>query len=802
MRTFFERMGSLRAAVIRRIANLVVEHPKRALLLGVLFFALLAPGVGRLYQNIKYYIWFQKDNQQIKLLDEFEQRFGSDLNSVLVVHSPSGIFDKDSAKLLIELTDRMWKTSETIRVESLVNFPWVHPEGDEIVVEDLIPADKELTPELLAQRREAALHHEQLPGFLVSKDGKSAAIYAWLRPTSTEKGKNDYNDFVANRKDIQGLAKEFAGRGDHTFYVSGFPVLEGYLEVGPPTEMQNFMPVILGTCMVLCFLFFRRASGVLLPLAVVIPGVLCTLGLAGWTGTPINPMTITAPNLMVIIGIASTDNILHSFFRALDAGMDRKQATRFALDDTLWPTLFACITIAIGFLSLVTMTIPPMQQLGFLVAAGTMFVWVLNVLFLGPLMVLAPIRRKKRKGGEHAHSAQELDDEEKLHEPGPRAIRLVGWIDRNKIQILIGWAILCGVSIWLAIANKVNFDPTEWYDKRTDERKSIDFIKDNFGTSETFEIIVESGQPEGIKDPGFLKKVDAFSEWLRKQDKVVKVFSLVDILKDTNRALFAGDPKQYKLPDERRGVADEYFLYTMNLPLGKNLNDQVTLSNDALRLTVLSGLKESPVVLAMSDRIDAKAKEMGLKIKITGRGVLYHHLNNEVVPSFFRSMFSGTLWISIVLLLFFRSLRLGFLSLVTNLIPILVGAGPIITLLGKNFDMATISTFVIALGVSVDDTCHFLEGYDRYRKRGFNTREALARLWTTVGPAMFSTALILGGCFGLFAMIVFPVIRYMGVIISLILVVNFLADFILGPAILLLWKGNDGSQRRERLTSS
>src|SRR6188508_2786863 len=126
-----DRMGKLRVAVLRRVAHLVVDHPKRALLIGFIFFLTLAPGLGRLYQNIKYYIWFQEGDPQIELLDSFEQRFGSDLASILVVHSPSGIFDKESAELLIELTDRMWKTSETLRVESLVNFAWVHPEGDE-----------------------------------------------------------------------------------------------------------------------------------------------------------------------------------------------------------------------------------------------------------------------------------------------------------------------------------------------------------------------------------------------------------------------------------------------------------------------------------------------------------------------------------------------------------------------------------------------------------------------------------------------------------------------------------------------
>src|SRR5688572_10310542 len=121
--------ASIVERAVARIARVVVEKPKRALLAGILLFAALFPGLG-LQQNIKYYIWFQPGDSRIEQLDDFEQRFGSDIASVLIVHSPSGIFDKESGELIVELTDRMWKTAETIRVESLSNFPWVHAEGD------------------------------------------------------------------------------------------------------------------------------------------------------------------------------------------------------------------------------------------------------------------------------------------------------------------------------------------------------------------------------------------------------------------------------------------------------------------------------------------------------------------------------------------------------------------------------------------------------------------------------------------------------------------------------------------------
>ena len=281
--------------------------------------------------------------------------------------------------------------------------------------------------------------------------------------------------------------------------------------------------------------------------------------------------------------------------------------------------------------------------------------------------------------------------------------------------------------------------------------------------------------------------MEEFNTWLRAQKGVVQVFSLLDILKEVNRALFAGDQAQYKLPDTREGIAEEYLLYTMNLPLGKNINERVTMANDAMRMTVLTRLENSPAVLGMIDQVQAKAKALGLKTQVTGRAILTHQVNPEMVPSFFRSMISGTLVIAVVLFVYFRSLRLAFFGLFLELIPLVIGAGIVFRLLGKNFDMATISTFSIVLGVTVDDTVHFMHGYGKLRRDGMgSTHEAITHLWPTVATGMLISQLILAVCFATFISIVFPIIRYMGIQVALMLVIAFIANVTLSPALLLL----------------
>jgi uncharacterized protein len=782
-----ETVTRAREAFIARVARVVTDRPKRTLAFGFVLLMALFMGGGTLKTNMAYYIWFPEGDTRMEVLDDFEQRFGSDLTAVLVVHSPSGLFDKESAELIVELTDRMWKLPDVVRVDSLSNFSWTHAEGeDDIVVEDLLPKDKELTPELLAQRKKIALEHDVLPGFLVSRDGKSTVIVGWLRPTKTDKDKNEYNNFPEITAALSKLKKEYDGRGDHELKIAGYPVLESWLETDAPKLIQAVAPLMMGVFALLLFVTFRRVSGALLPFAVVVPTIFAAMGFMGWVGYFLNPMTIAVPDLMIIIAVVACDNILHAYYRALDRGATRREATRYALEETLWPSLFANVTVGIGFLSLLGMRSPPFTQLGVTVAVATLICWVFLAVILAPLMVLLPIKPKKQKV---EAARKEGGGLEVLKKPHPRAVRAAGWLDRYKYLVVAGWAAVCGVSVYLAVTNEIRFEQAEWYHEDTDVRQGMDFVRERMGVTEMFEVLIDSGEEEGVKDPAFLGKVDALDAWLGKRAEVVQTYSLIDILKETNRALMGGDPAQYRIPDNRRAIAEELMLYTLQLPLGKSINERVTLSNDALRLTVMSRARYSPVVMQFEDDLRAKAKELGLDIQITGRQLLFHRIQEYSLTNFFRSLGSGTIAIGLVLFILFRSFRLGVLSLITNLVPILIGLGIVITLMGNSYEVATVSTLVLALGVSVDDSIHFLTYYHQIRRESaISEREAIARVWTTVGPAMLSSAIVLAAGYSLLITVPFPLIQDEGILMSSVLVVNFLADFILGSALLLIWK--------------
>src|SRR6266545_4504454 len=254
-----------------RFISFVVNRPKRALLLGLVAFAVIVPGIKRVYSDVTYRIWFSADDPYIVQYDQFERRFGNDTAISLIIHSPSGLFDRDSAALLVELTKRMEKVREVIRVDSPANYSWVHADGDELIVEPLIPDDAPLTDQLLAERRKAALEDELLPGYLVSKDGTTGIIYGWLRPTL-----GGLNDDEAVMEDMNALLAAYKGRTDHTFHMTGQTVVEGTFKQINKQDTRHLVPFIFGLALLVIFLYLRRVSAVVLSMAAVI----LTIGVA------------------------------------------------------------------------------------------------------------------------------------------------------------------------------------------------------------------------------------------------------------------------------------------------------------------------------------------------------------------------------------------------------------------------------------------------------------------------------------------------------------------------------------------
>lgn len=760
-------------SVNRRFVGFIANHPWWAILLGLGMLTGLAAGMGRLRADFTHAGFFWKSDPKLKRFEAFERRFGNDETIVIAVESPSGIFDMESAALVKELTEKMWQVPEVIRVDSLANFNWVHASADDIVVEPLFPGT--LTPEILAHRKQIALTHETLPNYLISKDATVTVIMGRIKP-GLERPPNAPAITLAARKIV-----DEAKRGDHRLFVSGGPPMNFAFQEITQADLQRLIPMALGLAALFLALLIRSVGGVLLPFIAVFGGVLTAFGFAGWTGLVQTAMSTAVPSILIAIGIAETVHILVTFYDELRRGKPRKVAAHYALTKNLLATFLTTLTTAIGFYSFMSANLKPVSTLGLMAGTGTLMSWIIAQLVVGGLLFVLPLKAKALPAERFARTER-------------RAGRWVEFIVRRRITIIVVTGVLSAGALVYGLGTEVNSDPIKYFRSHSPVRQASEFLERTMGNARSFELVVNAGVEDGVKDPAFLAKVDQLQTWIEQQPRITRAVSIIDILKSTHKSLNGDKPEAYRLAADRETIAQELLLYTMGLPQGMDVNDRITVASDALRITVLNRLVTSKDAVSTIERVEAYGKSLGLNVEATGKYYLYQGTNDYVVQSFLTSLWSASILIGIVMMVFLRSVRLGLISMFPNIVPLFAG-GALLRFLDQPLDLGTVLVASVSLGISIDDTSHVLANFAYYRRQGMSPNDALREVMARTGPSLLSTNAILITSFASFATATFVPNVYFGILTAFILTMALVADMFFTPALLVTAVGAPGKKQ-------
>ncbi|MEC9466876.1 MAG: MMPL family transporter, partial [Myxococcota bacterium] len=415
-----------------------------------------------------------------------------------------------------------------------------------------------------------------------------------------------------------------------------------------------------------------------------------------------------------------------------------------------------------GFFSFGTAHLKSLAGLGILAGCGVLLAWFVSYFILGPLLFLLPSRIKPAP-------KDNMDARINLARP------FVAKITRHRKPIILVFSFLTVGAALLTVNNDVNSDPYQYFAQGVPLRDANDFITNEVGGARGLEIVVRAGKEDGVKDPAFLEQVETFQTWLETRPEVTRTLSVVDILKATHRSLNGGDQAFYTLPKSRDMIGQELFLYTMSLPQGMDINDRITLKNDAIRVTVLWTLSDSKRWMDEAALVAQHAQEQGLDVTITGKGNIYQSMNPYVVDSFVRSISVALVLISILLVFVFGSFKMGMVALLPNCIPLLFG-GAVFWLLGKSIDIGSVLVMSVCLGIAVDDTIHILSNYNRLIRDGLSPQEATAQVLAHTSPALIFTTIILVLGFGTLAFATFVPNIYFGIMTATILSLALFTD--------------------------
>jgi len=460
--------------------------------------------------------------------------------------------------------------------------------------------------------------------------------------------------------------------------------------------------------------------------------------------------------------------MLHSMRK----GDEKIQAIRESLRINFQPICLTSVTTAIGFLSMNFSDAPPFRALGNVVAIGAILALLLTVTLLPALLSVLPVKVKVKSV---------------IKSRSRFFISLAAFVVRRYKGLLIFNSIISIVLVSFLPLNELNDEFVKYFDTTMPFRQATDFLNQNMGGIYTIEYSIVKDEAGAVNEPAFLQNIDQFSVWLNKQPEVIHVNALSDTYKRLNRSMHADSDDWYKLP-ERRDLAAQYLLmYEMSLPYGLDLNDQVNMDKSGLRLIVTLQSLSSNEVLALESRInDWLINNMpDVTFKSASTTLMFAHIGKRNIIQMIKGTGMALILISFLLVFAFKSVRLGLISLIPNLVPAGIAFG-IWGIINANVGLALSVVTGVTLGIVVDDTVHFMSKYQRARvEKGMDKKQAVEYAFATVGLALWITSAVLVSGFIVLGFSHFTMNVEMGLMTAMTIAIALLLDLLFLPPLLI-----------------
>lgn len=758
----------------RAFAGFIVGNPKKLLLLFFLILAIGAPFLFQIKTGWSQRVWFDKEHPLIQQMDQFEKFFGSDEYVSIVISRKDGIYNPKTLKLIRDITDEMWQVSEIIRVESLTNVNIIKGEGEDIIINPLVPSDYQGTDEEIKKIKKNSNENRDVTRFYVNEQSTVTIVNAGVRPTFEEEAK--YKIVV---RESEKVIEKYQGIDGTKVEVLGSVAANNAFREVSANDSINLIPLMLFLMLSLLFWQFRSKLSLIMPFGLIASTVGITFSFMGMLGIVYNSLLGAIPGILFAISIADTVHILTAYYHFNRNGLDAKDSILYSLTKNFAPTLLTSVSTAISFFSLSISEIAPIRDLGILSGIGTLFAWIFTYVFIGTTIVLV---------------SKKLDEKAKTKKVKVKDVgmtlpkrKIIQCIDIYRWPIVGLFILLTGSFLYIGLQNEVNSDPIKYFSESTPLRQSYDFVHKEMDGLRGLELMIDSGRVDGIKDPVFLNKLEKYQDWLLSDQRVTRTQSFKEVVKKMHQVLMGGDKKEYRIPDIQQTIAESLFLYTLGLPQGTSINHLFSSDNRYMRMKLVWTIEKSKESSEFAKKLEKVAKEdFDLNVRVAGNGPIFLEINDLVVISFFKSMGLALLLVSLLLLFIYRDLVMAISSLFPNIIPLCFGAG-LMVILGKYIDIGTSIVCTVCVGIAVDDTIHFISSYKQYRKDGLHAYSAIEKTYAVTGLALVTTTMLLVIGFGSFILADFVPNHNFGLLSAYVLVMALLTDLIFLPAVILIF---------------
>ncbi|WP_420578509.1 efflux RND transporter permease subunit [Ekhidna sp.] len=518
----------------------------------------------------------------------------------------------------------------------------------------------------------------------------------------------------------------------------------------------------------LLLLIFRNFKSALLPFLISLLSIVWLFGLMGMVGLKINLLSSLLPPILFFVSMSDAVHLMNALKKsqALEGDEKIKQALQI-----VWtPTLLTSVTTAIGFLSLIWINTEPVQLLGIFAAIGILIAFVITFTF-GLLVA----------------SITHFSAERRILEVPDSWLRIL--IKRKRLILAVCFLLVIALIPGITQL-KINSYLLDDLPPDSQVREDFEFADEELGGSKPYEIRVEvSDTSRSIWDKQVMDEIVKIEEYLLNEYPIAKVQSPATIIKYLHMVNNGGLNENYQYPESENSYRRTIRLKNRIDP--KRLDKLVTEDGQVGRLigffpelgSYETDIRNQKMLKYLEQNINTSI----INYRITGTTYLIDKSHELLSINLMKGLITAVVVIGIILGFYFRSWKLLLISLLPNLIPLIMVAG-ILGWLGISLKMTTSIIFTIAFGIAVDDTIHMMSYY--LQNKDPDPVKRMNKTFTHAGSAMLITSIIMSVGFSLYLFSNFGATFYLGLFVSLSLIIALVIDLSLLPVLLITFKKN------------
>ncbi len=740
---------------------------------------------------------------------EVERMFGANDQVVIGLTAKDSIYTPQVIGFLAELT---WFFEGLDEIDeddiiSLTSMTDMRGDNGELIIEPLIDDEAlaELDGEALLTMRERVRNNPLFYGKIVSQDERSTVFIAGV---PAQISMHDEPIAALKAKISRKLAELQQKYPDVTVNFSGTAMLKAFISEYMQKDMRKLFPFTILLVAVLLFLVLRSVFGMCVPLLVTIFSIVWTFGLKGMLDSPLTIVETTIPVMLIAIGCADGIHLISEFLGFYRRGMSAPEALQNTMRLLTLPVILTSVTTAIGFASLITAPGVSIRSMGLYLAFGVMVAMTFSILFI-PILLSFYRSASGRNEAKHAGAATDSLFH-RIVSPLARQVLEHRKIVAASALVLLSFAVLGIFHI------QVESDEVRYFKKQNAFRKSTENIQRDLGGVTSLDIVIETNEPDSLKDPGLLKTIDELQRFCEQDELVSYTLSLTDLIKRINYVLHDNDAAYDRLPGDTEQVTYEAYEEIDGEEVVVEKTEDVSGFDQIAQFLLLYDMsggdateqyaddvyQHGRVIVRLNDMSSQRLERLLDKLEPyvaehfpeTVRIRYANHyirivMTGLIIDSQIYSLLTVLVTITILMSIIFRSPVVGLITSLPVFIAVLLNFA-VMWLFGVTLNVGTSIIASVGMGVGIDYTIHFFSRFRFILKETGEYDSALLKAIVETSRPILSNATAVGLGFLVLLFSEYQVIGHIGWITCLSMFTTALNSLIILPALLSLVKPN------------